>query len=402
MKRFRRKIPLIVALVVVAGLLVYGFWPAAVQVDAIAVQRGSFEITVNDDGETRIREKYIVTSPVAGKLLRVELHAGDSVRRGTSVLFHIEPRDATPLDARSQAEAEARVRAAEAACQVAQARRKESEEALELAKHEYDRSLPLVKRRAISQSDYDRAEHAWRMAQTDLRSAEFAVQVADFECELAQAALVRTRADMNGSDVKPVITISSPIDGSVLRVFTEDAGVVEPGTQIMELGDPTDLELEIDVLSTAAVRIEPGAKVYVDHWGGHGTLEGVVRTVEPAAFLKVSALGVEEKRVNIIAEFRGALEDRQALGDGFRIEARIVVATADNIVKVPAGAVFRHARSWHTYRIVDGKAQLQPVTVGKSNGLETEITEGLSPGDVVVLHPTDRVTNGASVSPIFL
>lgn len=390
---------MIAVLVVVAGSLVYGFWPAPVEVDAVAVQRGSFEITVNDDGETRIREKYIVTSPVAGKLLRVELHPGDSVLQGTSVLFRIEPRDPTPLDARSQAEAEARVRAAEAACQVAKAGRKESDEALELAKHDYDRSRELVKSRAISQSDFDRAEHGWRMAQADLRSAVFVVQVADFECELARAALVRTRADINGDEVKPVITVTSPIDGSVLRVVTEDAGVVEPGTQIMELGNPIDLELEIDVLSTAAVRIKPGANVYVDHWGDDGTLEGIVRTVEPAAFLKVSALGVEEKRVNIIADFRSALEDRQALGDGFRIEARIVVATADNVVKVPAGAVFRHARSWHTYRIVDGKAQLQPVTVGKSNGLETEVMEGLSPGDAVVLHPTDKVTNGVRLKP---
>lgn len=394
MKRLRRKIPLIVVVAVVAGLLVYGFWPAPVEVDAVVVQRGSFEITVSDDGETRIREKYIVTSPVAGKLLRVELHAGDAVQRDATVLFRIEPRDPTPLDARTQAEAEARVRAAEAACRVAEARSAQTEEALELAKHHYDRHLRLMKGRTVSQEDFDRAEHGWRMAQADLRSAEFAVRVADFECELAKAALIRSRADMNGGEVQAVFTITSPIDGRVLRVFTEDAGVVEPGTPIMELGDPRDLEIEIDVLSSAAVCIQQGAKVYIDHWGGDGTLEAVVRTVEPAAFLKVSALGVEEKRVNIIADFRGKLEDRRELGDGYRIEARIVIETAADVAKVPAGALFRHSRAWHAYRIVDGRAQLQRVTVGKTNGLESEITEGLSPGDVVVLHPTDNVKNG--------
>lgn len=398
MKRFRRKVPIMVVAVIVAGLLAYGFSPTPVEVDAVAVKRGSFEITVNDDGETRIREKYIVTSPVAGKMLRVELHAGAAVRQRETVLFRIEPRDPTPLDARTQAETEARVRAAEAACKVAEARRSESNEALELAQHEYDRIRDLIDSRAVSQSDFDQAEHGLRMAQADLRSADFTVQVADFECELAKAALIRSRAENNGSEVKPVFTIYSPIDGRVLRVYTEDAGVIEPGTRIMELGDPRDLEIEIDVLSSAAVRIKPGAKVYIDHWGGDSSLEGLVRTVEPAAFLKVSALGVEEKRVNIIADFREPFEHRQALGDGYRIEARIVIATADNVVKVPTGALFRHARSWHAFRIVNGRALLQRVTVGRTNGLDTEVTQGLSSGDTVVLHPTDKVTAGVRLT----
>lgn len=268
MKRFWRKIPLVMIIAAVAALLVYGFWPIPIDVDAVRVQRGSFEITEDDDGETRIREKYIVTSPVAGKLLRVELHAGDPILQGRTVLVRVEPRDPTPLDARARAEAEARVRASEASCQVAQARRTKAQEALELAKHEFERSLDLIQKNAVSQSEFDRTDHEFQMAQAELRSADFAVQVADFECELAKATLVRGREDANGDEVKPVFTIASPIDGNVLRVFTEDAGVVEPGTQIMELGNPHDLEMEIDVLSSAAVRIEPGAKVYVDHWGG--------------------------------------------------------------------------------------------------------------------------------------
>ena len=402
MKKFWRRLPLIVVVAGAAGLLVYGFWPVPIEVDAVIVARGSFDITVDDDGETRIREKHIVTSPVLGNMLRVELHAGDVVKQGETVLARIEPRHSDPLDARSKAEAEARIRSAEASCNVTAARRKYSNEELELAKHNYDRSRVLLEKRTISRSEFDQAEHQFHMAEANLRSADFAVLVADFESELARAALVQTGKDLNSSESASTITLVSPVEGHVLRVFTEDAGVVEPGTRIMEVGNLRDLEMEIDVLSTESVRIKPGATVYVDHWGGDGTLKGIVRVVEPAAFLKVSALGVEEKRVNIIADFRDPFESQESVGDGFRIEARIVVATADNVVKVPAGVLFRQDRSWHAYRIVNGKAWLQQVKIGKTNGLETEIIEGLSPGDLMVLHPTDKVADGIPLKTTLL
>ena len=397
MKRIRRNGLVIAVAAIAVAAIVYGFWPTPVEVDTAIVERGSFEITVNDDGETRIREKYIVTSPVAGKLQRVELQEGDIIRQGETPLVRIEPRDPDPLDARSQAESEARVRAAEANKQVAEARRVQAEEAAKLARDIYDRSLELIQKDTIAQEEFDRSEHGWRMAEADLRSADFSVQVANFELQLAKAALVHTNPDAV-EDLNPVMVIRAPIDGRVLRVFTEDAGVVAPGVQIMELGDPRDLELEIDVLSSAAVRIKPGANVHIEHWGGDGALEGIVRMVEPAAFLKISALGVEEKRVNIIADFREPFEDRQTLGDGYRIEARIVVDTAEEVVKVPAGALFRHNGAWHVYKVETGRAALQHVDVGKSNGEETEIRKGLTPSDVVILHPTDKVAHGVRIA----
>ncbi len=203
-----------------------------------------------------------------------------------------------------------------------------------------------------------------------------------------------------GNSRQPFLLVS-PIDGKVLRVFLEDAGVVEPRTALLELGDPQDLEIEIDVLSSDAVRIQPGDKLYVDHWGGPKSLEAVVRIVEPSAFLKVSALGVEEKRVNVIADFVDPWSDRKTLGDGFRIEARIVVeSTADDALKVPAGTLFREGDWWKSYRIVDGVTELCTVEIGETNGLETEIISGLSEGDVVVLHPTDKVRDGVRVAQI--
>lgn len=409
MKRFTRKLPILVIAGTVVGLLAYGFRPVPVDVDVATVERGSFDITVNDDGETRIREKYIVSAPVAGNLQRIELHAGDPVEHGQTILAQLEPGDPTLLDARSEAQAEARVSAAEAAKELASARLTRANEAHDLAEDDFKRATALLQKKAISRSDYDRVDHQLQMAKADVRSGEFAVRVANFEAELARAALVRTRDDFKAEEpLKPgeslhdavpttAFTIVSPVSGRVLRVFNEDAGIVAQGTRIMELGDPRDLEMKIDVLSSEAVRIKPGARVFVDHWGGDETLEGIVRVVEPAAFVKVSALGVEEHRVNVIADFHRLFECKTALGDGFRIEARIVVESATNVVKVPAGVVFRHGDGWAAYEIVEGRARLQRVKIGRSNGLQTEILEGLSPKDVVVLHPTDQVQDSVRV-----
>lgn len=393
MKKWLRKIPLVVAVLVVGGLLVYGFWPVPTEVDAVQVTRGSFQVTVNDDGKTRIREKYIVSAPVGGKMLRIELEEGDAVRAGETMLAQIEPSDPTLLDARTQAEAEARVRASEASVNQAEMALERAKHAHELAEHKYGRARKLAQDGIISAEEFDGAEHGERMAQADLRSAEFSLAVTSFELDLAKAALIRTLPDPNG-DVPATLPITSPIEGKVLRVFQESAGVVAPGAPLLEIGDPHDLEMEIDVLSTDAVQVRPGAKVLIEHWGGADELEGSVRRVEPSAFLKVSALGVEEQRVNIIADFTSPFEERPTLGDGYRIEARIVVGDALDVIKVPAGALFRQGNTWHVFRISGDRAELVPVETGKSNGLETEIISGLTEGDWVILHPSDEIASG--------
>jgi HlyD family secretion protein len=398
MKRLTTKLPSIIGVILLGTLLLYGFWPKAVEVDLARVTRGSLEVTVNDDGETRIREKYVVSAPVAGKLLRVQLEPGNSVKQGVTELARIEPSDPALLDNRTQAEAEARLRASEAALHQVEATQLRAEEALELASHEYDRARELLPANTISRSDFDAAEHRQHIAQADVRSAAFAVKVAEFELEHARAAASRYDADKPDS-ATGAFRLVAPIDGLVLHVFQEDAAVVVPGTPLLELGDPQDLELEIDVLSSEAVRIAPGSKVYVDHWGGPKPLSAVVRIVEPSAFLKVSALGVEEKRVNVIADFTDPWSSRQTLGDGFRIEARIVTAsTADDALKVPVGTLFREGDTWQAFCVVDGVAESRIVQIGATNGLEAEIVNGLSYGDVVVVHPTGKVRDGVHVT----
>ncbi len=325
-KRTMTKLPWLLTIAILAVMLVYGFWPERVGVDLSAVTRGSLEVTVNDEGETRIREKYVVSTPISGKLLRLQLHVGDVVEQNVTELAYIRPNDPTLHDARMQAEFEALMQASEAASQQADATLARANETLELAQHDYDRSQRLLDKNAISQADFDSAEHGLRIAEADVRSAEFGVKVAAFELNHARAAAGRYDVS-DGESAQNALRLISPINGQVLRVFLEDAGAVAAATPLIELGDPQDLEIEIDVLSSDAVKIHPGDKVYLEHWGGDTTLEGVVRIVEPSAFLKVSALGVEEKRVNVIADFAGPRSFRSKLGDGFRIEARIVVVS---------------------------------------------------------------------------
>lgn len=400
MKSLARKLPWLFGSLAIAGLLAYGFWPKPIKVEMVSVTHGSLVVSIDDDGETRIREKYVISAPVNGKLLRLQLHAGDMVEQSKTELVQILPADPSPLDARTQAECEARQRAAEAAKEQADAELATAREGAELALHTYDRALKLIGNNSISQAEFDEAEHHDRIAKANLRSAEFAAKVKLHERELARAALSRV-SDTSGSNHQAAMRIVAPVDGRVLRVFHEDSSTVAAGTPLLEVGDPRDLEMEIDVLSSDAVRIQPSAKVLVDHWGGEHLLQGIVRTIEPSAFLKISALGVEEKRVKVIADFTEPWERLQRLGDGYRIEARIVVHTTKNdSLKVAAGCLFRHGDLWQVYRIKGGQAELVSVTVGATNGQETEIVGGLDEGDDVILHPSDQIRAGVSVVPV--
>lgn len=394
MKKIIPKLPWIVVIAGLIGLLVYGFWPKPIEVDLVEVRQGSLDVTVNDDGETRIREKYVVSAPVAGKMLRIQLHAGDRVEQGVTELVRIEPNDPGLLDARTRAEYEARVRTGHAALEQAQSTVLRAQEALELADHDYDRAQRLINSNAIARSEFDSIEHRRQIATADVNTALASVKVARFELETAETTLKRFDSNENGSYAEPVRLVS-PIDGQVLEVFNEDARVVEPGTPLMKLGDPLDLEIEIDVLSTDAVKMKPGNTVLIEHWGGPKPLEAVIRLIEPSAFLKVSALGVEEKRVNVIADFVDPPGERKTLGDGFRIEARIIIdSTSDDSLNVASGALFREGDKWFVFCVIHAVVRKREVEPGRSNGLETEIKSGLAAGDQVVLHPTDKVRDG--------
>jgi HlyD family secretion protein len=398
MKLSVRNLALIVFCLAVVGVIVYAFLPSAVEVEVASVTRGSFLVTVDHEGKTRIKERYVVSSPLAGRLLRVDLHPGDSVEAGKTLLTAIEPTDPALLDVRARAVAEARVKSAEASRNRADANLARTREAHELADHIFSRAKELFAKNGVSSEDLETAEHRQAMAREDLRSAQFAVQIAEFELAQAQAALLRTQPEKGTNAETWRFEIRSPINGQVLRVFQESATVAAPGMRLVELGNPADLECEIDVLSSDAVKVAPGAKVLVEHWGGDQTLLGRVRVVEPAGFTKISALGVEEQRVWVIADFVDPLEKRKLLGDGYRVEARIVIWEGNNVLKAPAGAFFRYRDGWATFKAVKNRAILCPVRVGRSNGIETEILEGLDEDDLIIVHPGDRISNGVAVT----
>lgn len=387
----------IVAGAAVLALLVWAFLPSPVEVDLGRAERGRLQVTVDHEGKTRVRERYIVSSPLAGRLLRITLHPGDAIERGKTLLAIVEPSVPQLLDAREIAQTEARVKAAETAKEQSGPHLQAARVAYDLAETNLSRIHKLAQRQAVSQSEIDTAEHNLRAAAEDVKAAQFAVRIAEFELELARAALVRARPGSNQAPETWRFEIRSPVDGRVLRVFQESEAAIPSGTRLLEVGDPTDLEVEVDVLSDDAVKIEPGARAILEHWGGDEPLTGRVRLVEPSAFTKVSALGVEEQRVNVVIDILDAPERRKSLGDAFRVEARIIIRETENVLKIPAGALFRHADGWAVFVAERGKARLRRVKLGLNNGLEAEVTEGLEEKDAVILHPSDRIKESVAV-----
>lgn len=399
MKQIPQRLLLLGALLALAAGLIYAFVPRAIPVDVAPVTRGPLQVTVNEDGKTRIKERYVVSTPLGGRLQRIALKAGDTVTRGATSLTVIEPTDPELLDPRALAQAEARVKLADAACRQAVPLLERARTAWEFAGTELQRARALYEDKTLSHQELDQAEQKERTTAEELKAAQFALQIADYELEQARAALLHTRPSSLPPDPDSwQLPVLAPINGRVLRVFQESSTIVPAGARLMELGDPADLEVEIDVLSTDAVKIRPGNKVFLEHWGGDASLLGRVRLVEPSGFLKISALGVEEQRVNVIVDFTDPLEKRPTLGDAFRVEARIVIWENEDILKLPVGALFREGDDWAVFVVTGHRAKLQRITIGERNDLEAEVLDGLTPGDRVVVHPSDKVQNDCRVA----
>jgi HlyD family secretion protein len=385
-----------VLMLVAMALVAYGFFPKPIDVDEESITRGELLETVNEEGKTRIKERYDVLAPLSGQLLRIDLHAGDEVVAGKTVLAVIEPSDPSLLDARTLAESEARVNAALAGQMRAVALQERARAAADLADIDFNRAEKLHGTGSVSQEQFDAFFHRRRLATEELRSAEFAVQIAKYETDVAKAALLSAQAK-EGSERR--FTLLSPIDGKVLKVIRESAGAVMVTTPLLQLGNPADLEVEIDVLSRDASRMTPGCLVRLGELGRPAAWEGRIRQIEPQAFTKISALGVEEQRVNVIVDFLQPSEVLGRLGDGYALETKIVVWSGSNIVKVPSASLFRLNHGWGVYVVDNGHARLREVKVGHTDGRETEVVEGLTVDEKVVLYPSDRVTDSGRVRP---
>jgi len=370
-----------------AALLVYALWPAAVPVETARAERGALRVTVDEEGETRAQDRFVVAAPVPGRLLRIALEEGDAVTRD-QVVATIEP---SPLSQREREEVLARVTAAEAARRQAEARLAHARADYEMAQTERQRGEQLARNGVISKQALDQVRTAERSASEELKAAQYAVQVAAAEIKVARAGLVGL--EKQGEAQKPV-AVRSPVAGRVLHVTEESERVVGAGMPLLVLGDPKKIEVVVDVLSTDAVKIKPGAEMLLEGWGGEHPLRAKVRLVEPAGFTKISALGVEEKRVHVIGDF---VDAPGPLGDAYRVEARIVVWAGEGVLKVPASAVFRKGEAWSTFTVEGGRARLRGIEIGHRSETEVEVLRGIEDGAEVIAHPPNQVRDRVRV-----
>ncbi len=375
--------------------IVWGLIPKPVEVETAKIEKTPLIVSVLEEGKTRIRHRFMISPPVAGFLNRLDLRAGAPIEAGKTVLATIRPQLASFLDPRARAETEARVQAAQASKMRSAAQVERARSALDLAEKDRDRSVTLKAKGAISAREWDAAENQVAVLSRELRAAEFAQQVAEFELTQAQAAL--QQAENPAAETAEPMKIVAPVSGYVLNVMEENARIAAAGMPIMEVGDPADLETEIELLSSDAVGVRPGAEVSIEQWGGDQPLRGKVAVIEPGGFTKVSALGVEEQRVKVRVEFVDPLPADHPLGDRFRVEARIITWRGSDVLQIPTGALFRRGGDWMTFVLDAGKARLTKVEVAHNNGTAAEIRSGLTQGQTVLLHPPDAVTDGAAV-----
>lgn len=396
MKLSPKRLVLILVLLAVAAFLAVALRPQPAAVETARAGRGPLRVTVEEEGETRVRQRYVLSAPVSGRLERIALDAGDTVVAG-QVVARL---DIAPLDTRGREQAAARLAAARAARREADARVARERTTLTEARRRLARAERLAMEKILPAEELDAARTTAATAESDLEAALFHARAASWDVESARAAQLDSSA--GGAAGGKAIELRSPMAGSVLRVCQECEKVVQAGAELIELGDPHDLETVVDVLSTDAVKIRPGALMLLDPGtegegeGGQG-LRGRVRVVEPSGFTKVSPLGVEEQRVDVIGDF---VDPPGRLGDRYRVEVRIVLWEDEDVLKIPSGALFRDAGGWAVFVVQEGRARLRPIKAGHRNPDEVEILEGLDEGEVVIVHPSDAVEEGVRVSAL--
>ena len=387
---FNRRV--LISLAVVGGLLAVALWPTTVPVELGAVSRGPLMVTVDEEGTTRVRDRFIVSSPVAGRVLRIELEPGDAVKRG-QIVARVRAEAPPLLDERTRAEAQAAIDSARAALGRARAEEQRARATLAQLQRELTRIRELAQNRIVAPQELEAREAEAKGAEESVNAAVFAVQAATSEVQRAMARLAPPTPDAAGR----VVTVTAPVDGVVLKRLRESESVVPPGDPLIEVGDPHRLEIVADLLSTDAVRVKPGARAIIEQWGGDKQLEARVRRIEPSGFTKISALGVEEQRVNVVLDFVDPAAAWTALGDAYRVEVRIVIWEAAAVLEVPTSALFREREKWAVYHVENGRARRVIVELGHQTGQEAEVVSGLSEGERVILHPGDTLSDGARV-----
>lgn len=387
----KKKLTRIVYYVLVLGvvaLIVVAFLPSPIKVETARVTKGPLRVTVDEEGEARAHDRFVVAAPIAGRLIRLELHDGDPVSLN-QVVAVINP---LPVDQRERAEITARVQTAEALKRSADETVEHARADYEQARRDLRRAEDLLEAGVIPRQSFEQAKNTETISKNELEAAKFKAQAAASEVNVAKAGLIATESEQGGSG--RLVTLRSPVRGRVLRVIEKSERVVTSGTPIITVGDPCKLEVVVDLLSTDAVKVKPGAAMLLENWGGEASIRARVRTVEPSAFTKISALGIEEQRTNVVADF---VDPSGPLGDGYRVEAKIIIWEAEAVLKVPTSALFRHGDGWSVFIIENGKAIRHEVEIGHRSQFEAEVLSRIEEGAQVVVHPTNQISDGSRV-----
>ncbi len=397
MKSKKRLLAVGGGLVVVAAVTWF-LRPAPVGVDLAGVSRAPLEVTVDDEAKTRIRHVYTVSAPLAGKVLRTPYHVGDAVTANDTIVAVMQPASPAFHDARTHQELMAALSAADAAVTLAESEVRRIEAALTLAHNDLKRAQPLAEKGTISQAALDKATMAVETNEAALASAKAQLLVRRNE----RASVAARVGNPSGAAVATAgadccIQVPAPVTGQILRLPQESEAVVPAGAPLVDIGDPADLEIVAELLSTDAVQIKPGASVRIDGWGGL-PLQGRVNRVEPTGFLKVSALGIEEQRVRTIIDFTDAAQAWKQLGHDYRVIVHVVTSSSADVLTVPVSALFRVGDDWAVFTVQDGRARTAVIKVGQRNNRFAEVMSGLAEGDKVVLHPSDRISSGTRVA----
>ncbi len=389
----RRKLWISGFILVVLLAILYGFLPRTQEVDLVRVTRGPLQVTIEEEGRTRLRERFVISAPTAGYLRRIEAKVGDPVRKGQRVAV-LEPLRSQPLDPRSRAEAEAVVSATEASLAAAMEKERAATADTDYAEKRLARIANLYSRGAVAKDQFEQTEADAKKARAVQLSARGAADAARSELERTKTALRNFSAvKKNGGDAE----IDSPVDGAVFKLHRDSEGAVHAGEPLMDIGNVRDLEVRVEVLSSDAVGIGPGMTVLFKRWGRDEPLTGRVRRVEPAGFTKLSSLGVEEQRVLVLADITSPPETWRVLGDGYRLEAHFIVWEGRNILQLPTSALFRSGKDWSVFADEQGKARRRTVEIGRRTGLAAQIVSGLKEDERVVAYPDDAVSEGTKI-----
>jgi len=395
--QLKRKMIISAIGVIIAAAVIYGFLPGTVPVDVAQVKRGPMQVTIEEQGKTQVKDRFVITAPVTGYMRRIDVKVADSVEKGSQVAF-LEPLRSQDLDARSSDEANKAVAAAQALLNAAQEGEGAARAGAEYAASRLVRFKGLYERGAIAKDAYEQAQTEAVRTGAVHRSAVSEVEAARSALDKARIML-KSYADHTAGVALHILAVYSPVKGQVLRIYRQSEGAVNMGDPIMDVGHPGSLEVRVEVLSSDAVKIRKGTPVSFERWGGETPLAGKVRVVEPAAFTKVSSLGVEEQRVVVLVDITTPAENWQRLGDGYRLEASFIVWEGPDVLQVPAGAVFRSGKGWAVFVADKGKARQRAIGIGHRTGTTAQIVSGLKEGEMVITHPDDAVTEGARVEP---